>query len=392
MVEIHVNTYAVVGILGFFCLLLFFFFRRGSSEEEDLSKSKNSTRFKNKKAKKPAQKRNARNQEALEVTSDSRNNVANNKKGNRKENRTEDLSGYTPSEEDEVKTILEFIKGKDSEELMRREKISTTKPKVKKSDPKEEVVIEDFIADEGSGEEFLLIKRKRITVKKKEEEKETPAKFQKPFFKTSVRQLKEGEKPDRKRGEGSEDQRDQRERKRVQRKSSQEENRDGNWRNPSREHSEQDAEANNEKKHRPPPSPPTLEDYNPPPLEDIMASMTHYYQNTKPERKPKPQQQQQKPKAKLELKPPKEKKGAQKLSRVQRKGFDSLKKKIQISILQFLDPADLAAFSFGCKSFAKVARAEPLWKILCLRDFGLSEKTQDKWKLTYKAQFLQQKN
>jgi len=401
---------------------LFLFFRRVSSEE-DVPKSKDSKRYKPKNKKKQAHRRNERNQEEHEVSSESKishkNNVPNNKKGHKKDNKTtEDLSGYTPSEEDEVKTILDFIKGKDSEDLMRREKISATKAKTKKIDPKEEVVIEDFIADEESGEEFLLIKRKKIAAansKKKEGEKEKSKKsHQKPFFKPSVvRQLKderkpkdqEGEEKSEKRGKKGErrsaevepeDQTDQKEEKKVQRRTRQEENReDTNRRRPRREFHEQGGEENNERKRRPP-SPPTLENYNPPSVEDIMASMTSYYERTKPEKKFKAQPLN--PKAKFELKPPKEKKvqkeskGAQKPSRLQRKGFDSLKKKLQISILQYLDPSDLAAFSYGCKSFAKMALAEPVWKYLCQRDFGLTEKTQDKWKLTYKAHFLKNKN
>jgi len=417
MVEIHVNTYAVLGGFGVVCLmLLFLFFRRSSSGNEEEEQFKDAKRYKTKKAKKAARGRNRNHDleyDESEQTSHRNNVQTNNRKGNKRDNKmAEDLSGYSPSEEDEVKIILEFIKGKDSEELMKREKIVSTKAKARKMDPKEEVVIEDFIKDEESGEEFLVIKRKKIAAKKTEGEKEkTKRKHEKPFFKPSiVRQLREEQKPEQveetlekkgkrweKSSEVGEGNNQEKSEDQNQRRSSNEENKEEIRRRPRRESNNQNGEQAPQRKPRPPLSPPTLENYSPASVEDIMTSMTSYYEKTKTEKKEKSQPHQNPTKGKPEFKPPKEKqlpkesKEKTPQKRSQKKGFESLEKRIQISILQFLDPVDLAAFSFACRSFKKAALSEPIWRNLCLRDFGLKEKTQDKWKLTYKAHFLNNK-
>jgi len=286
--------------------------------------------------------------------------------------------------------MLEFLKGKDPNEIAKQQAASTKQPTKKKGKKAKEEVqsSEDSATDDGGVlEGFEEVKKKEKAPtndkkKKKKEKKPEEIKDQsKPYFRllnpdgTPVKDEKQqkGRKGRINSGDEAQGERKPREPRPEGEKRERKPKPEGEKREP-RERKEGDEPRERKPREPRPPrepreerrpvtSPPNVTSYVEADLNELLNAITKDYKPKKKEIRFDSQ-------------------------------FSPIPRHLILRILGKLEARDLVALSRVNHYFKGVSRNDSLWKTLCLRDFGLKEKDQTKkisWR-TYKNEFSKKRN
>lgn len=292
--------------------------------------------------------------------------------------------------------VLEFLKGKDPNEIAKQQATATKAPSTKKKASnkknKDEVQSsEDSATDNGSNEGFKEVKKKAPTDKKKEnkekkEKKQDEAKdhSSKPYFKplnpdgTPIKDEKGGKrerKPRKSEGdapreaEGQQKEGEKRERKAK----SDGEKREPRERKEGGEGSEGKREPREPKDrkpvNRPVTSPPIVKQEEQAGLDEILNTITQDFRK-------------EKPKKDAVVRHP--------------SVFSKLERTLVKKILGLLSARDLVALSAVNHHLCAASRNNKLWQDLCVRDFGLAAKDAPNrrggHRTYYRNEFLKRKS
>jgi hypothetical protein len=271
--------------------------------------------------------------------------------------------------------VLEFLKGKDPNEIAKQQQVATKTPTKKKGSnkkTKDEVQSsEDSATDDGSYEGFEEVKKKvPATDKKKKKKEERKEKKQegskdnsKPYFKAEEKKDEKGKrerKPRKSEGEGPEGlQKDgERRERREPRERKEGEGERKREPRPPKEPREPRAEPL-----RPVTSAPNVKYEEQAGIDEILNTITQDY-------KPKKQSAARQPSI-----------------------FSKIERRVVKKILGYLTARDLVSLSTVNHHFLAAARNDELWKRLCVKDFGINEKDHRRggFRSLYRSEFLGKK-
>lgn len=280
--------------------------------------------------------------------------------------------------------VLEFLKGKDPNEIAKQQQVATKTPTKKKGSnkkTKDEVQSsEDSATDDGSFEGFEEVKKKAPTEKKKkkkEKKQEEAKEHSKPYFKGDeplVKDEKGKRKPRKSEGDAPEGQQKEGEKRERKPKS------DGEKREPRerkegeierkprpprepREPREQREPREPREERRPITSPPNVKQEEQAGIDEILNSITQDYNH-------KPKKTARHPSV-----------------------FSKIERSVVKKILGFLAARDLIALSAVNHHFLAAVRGnDDLWKRLCSKDFGINkEHKPGTFRILYKTEYLKKK-
>jgi len=275
--------------------------------------------------------------------------------------------------------VLEFLKGKDPNEIAKQHTAATKQPAKKKGKKtKDEAQSSEDSATDDALEGFERVKKREKTPaddkkKKKKEKKQEDVKDQsKPYFRplnpdgTPVKDEKPAKKGPRKPNADRINSGDEAQGERKPRPEGEKKERKPR---PEGEIPRERKEGETERKPRPPrepkeerrpvTSPPSVKDYVEADLNDILNNITKDYNS-----KPKP-----------------------KVSRIP-SDFSKIERRTILKILGKLEARDLIALSRVNRQFLAVTRSDSLWKALLLRDFGLKDQGKHRgFRAAYRVEY-----
>jgi len=285
-----------------------------------------------------------------------------------KKRRTRKKTSSDDEAEDEMESVLEFLKGKDKSEIYKEanKQLKKEAKKKKKQRKVTDVEVADQSSEESGEGEYTMIEKKKAQVKSKDpinpaKTDEKPYKKKKgSFFKADIsKAIRDAEKQS--------DKEKVREIKETHKETHKEAVAPA-------EHKGQEQEFKKEKEPKvfPPREPPKIskEALDAPSLDDMLNSITKWYTNRAPA---SPSMQKDKDKDK------ERDKDHINFNKLPRQAFDK--------ILFTLEVKDLVVLSKVNKYFFKHCKGDPLWKALCEKDLSVTEKTQRSWKFTYKEEY-----